>query len=171
MSDFQECENMPRAFREICRGERLSLKRVNRYRKSWGLHGIGDTQAASFNSGLPDITTIKAPHRKGPGSHLHDLLQSIGITPRSNCSCQSTATKMDDKGVEWCQLNRNDLVDDFRRNSSRYSWGETLKAAWAAMSTGLVWSLSPFDPHGSLVDEAIRRARGDLSASQPGAEQ
>jgi hypothetical protein len=47
--------------------------------------------------------------------------------------------------------------------AGRYGWGTVIMAACRAIYSGLAWRLSPTDPYGSLVDEAIRRAEeGDV---------
>jgi hypothetical protein len=65
---------------------------------------------------------------------------------------------MDRLGVEYCRQNRDVLLNKMRGTAAKYSWGETLIAAWKTATTGLLWATGVSDPIGGLFDEACRRA-------------
>lgn len=66
---------------------------------------------------------------------------------------------MDAGGVAWCQANRDEILMWLRSEQSRSGWAAKLKAAALAVTTGLAFRLDVSDLPGSLLDEALRRAR------------
>lgn len=95
---------------------------------------------------------------QGPGSELWRLLVSLGIRHKPSCDCLGLAERMNAWGPVGCRLARQEIVEQLRRNSQAYGWGDVAGAAIKAVATGLAWRLSPIDPYGSLLDESIRRA-------------
>lgn len=94
----------------------------------------------------------------GPGGHLKAIIATLGINPAPSCECNAKARTMDTWGVAKCKENRNTIVGWLRDGAPKWGWIDTIKAAAAAVTTGLAFKLDLLDPFGSLVDEAIRRA-------------
>ena len=105
---------------------------------------------------LPTVEDILAG--TGPGSQLWRLLASIGVHHSPDCPCLSTAAQMNDWTPAGCRAHCAEIVASLESQRHRYGWSGTLKAALQSVRTGLAFRLSPLDPLGSLVDEAIRLA-------------
>lgn len=93
----------------------------------------------------------------GPGTQLMKLLHHLGVHP-GNCRCNKRAKQMDEWGPEGCRTHRDEIAGWLREEAASNSWRLLATALARTVTTGLVFSLSPLDPFGSLVDEAIRRA-------------
>lgn len=115
----------------------------------------------------------------GPGTELKRLLAEIGV-PQGWCEgCKKRAEAMDQGGVQWCRENRATIIgwlreaeEKFARDAAALARGDgkeptskqvskaktaqRWKVGWEAAKQ-LFW-ISPVDPHGSFVDEAIKRA-------------
>jgi hypothetical protein len=96
----------------------------------------------------------------GPGSQLWNMLaDDFGIDHKPNCPCLSTAERMNSLGPEGCKENRRELIRAIKEGKALYSWRETVFAAIKGTASGAIISyINPFDPLGSLIDEAVRRA-------------
>jgi hypothetical protein len=105
---------------------------------------------------------VVAPNA-GPGTELLLLLSSLGITEKPGCDCK--AATMDAWGVDGCRERRDEIAGWLRENQDKFGWREKLAAVTAAVESGLVFSINVFDPFGSIVDEAIRRAGQAATAS------
>lgn len=95
---------------------------------------------------------------KGPGSHLSDILKSLGFPP---CQlCKDMAAKMDEWGVDGCKLpeNRETILKRLRDQAAAAGWWEANRARALAVSTGIAFKLNWLDPAPSLLDLAIERA-------------
>jgi hypothetical protein len=46
----------------------------------------------------------------GPGTELKKILSSVGIHAKPNCACNRKARIMDERGIEWCQKNINQII-------------------------------------------------------------
>ena len=55
----------------------------------------------------------------GPGSELKKLLKKIGITASPDCSCNARARLMDERGIEWCEANIDEIVGWLREEASK----------------------------------------------------
>lgn len=109
-----------------------------------------------------DPATQPAPVQiGGPGTELKALIASLGIQPKPNCGCNRLAAEMDAWGVAGCRTRHHEICGRIKDNAAEWGWSLALsvpKAAAKALTTGLVFSINPLDPIGSLVTEAIRRA-------------
>ena len=55
----------------------------------------------------------------GPGTELKKLLKLIGITASPDCSCNARARLMDERGIEWCEANIDEIVGWLREEASK----------------------------------------------------
>lgn len=94
--------------------------------------------------------------RGGPGTELKKMTAELGAKYCS--SCEGTAHWMDTLGVEGCRRERAAIVERINANRKKLPWVDQLELAAKAVTHVFEWQLSPLDPIGSLVDEAIRRA-------------
>jgi hypothetical protein len=46
----------------------------------------------------------------GPGTELKKLLGKIGITASPTCSCNARARQMDERGIQWCRDNLDEIA-------------------------------------------------------------
>lgn len=46
----------------------------------------------------------------GAGTQLKKLLAKMGIKSTENCSCNARARTMNERGIEWCEQNVNEIV-------------------------------------------------------------
>jgi len=125
---------------------------------------------------LPADRLLAVESGAGVGSQIWRLLAEIGVHHDPRCDCLTWAEKLNVWGVVGCRLARHEIVDHLRTARKQYGWARSIQAAAksAAHAVGDLaagrrpW-LDPFDPYGSLVDEAIRRAEiAEQSTSVPG---
>jgi hypothetical protein len=107
--------------------------------------------SASMTSDLGHLTS-----GTGPGSEFKQLLAELGIEPDASCDCELHVAQMNEWGIEGCRRHRDEIVGWLREACERLGWKERIAAAAKAVTSGLAFRLSPTDPIGSLVDEAIR---------------
>lgn len=122
----------------------------------------------------------------GPGTEMKRLLKELSI-PAGWCEgCEKRAQSMDTNGVQWCKANRATIVgwlveaeQKFAADAAKAARGDgqeptakqiakaqtaqRWRTGWEAAKQ-LFW-ISPVDPHGSFVDEAIRRAEAKQADS------
>ena len=55
----------------------------------------------------------------GPGTELKRLLKMIGIMATPNCQCNQRAKVMDERGVQWCRDNIEEIVDWLKEESDK----------------------------------------------------
>lgn len=134
------------------------------YRLAWDA-GRGPGQI-KFRSTTPPkknpdgkkLQTSVGHKTKGVGDHMKDVTAELKLTMKHGCGCKPLAAEMNRLGPDGCRLNRDKLVEKLKVNAKRYSWGDVMQAAVAAVLTGLAWKINPADVYGSLLDESIRRA-------------
>jgi hypothetical protein len=91
-----------------------------------------------------------------PGTELMALIEEVGLKPTAKCKCPQRAQLMDRWGVQGCQVARPTIVGWLKEGFDEVSWREAL-AAGVRLIRQAEW-FRPWDPFGSLIDEAIRRA-------------
>jgi hypothetical protein len=101
----------------------------------------------------------------GPGTKLHELLESLGIRPAISCRCKEMMAQMDEWGVDGCRLHFTEIVNVMEEDAKRYKWADRVTAGGKVILEGLTFKVNPFNPIPSLVLEAIRRAEVDPPAS------
>lgn len=55
----------------------------------------------------------------GVGTKLKKLLSYVGIKSTANCSCNQKARTMDERGVEWCEQNKETIVGWLREEAGK----------------------------------------------------
>ncbi|MBX3447940.1 MAG: hypothetical protein KF777_00185 [Planctomycetaceae bacterium] len=124
------------------------------------------------------ITPRPAP-TYGVGSELKKLLAELNI-PSAWCeTCEGRAALMDAGGPQWCLSNRATIIGWLQEAETRFARHAALvergdgieptekqiakaktaqrwRVGWNA-ARQLLW-VNPLDPHGSLINEAVRRA-------------
>lgn len=120
---------------------------LNKYKK------ILIVQAISSNN---DKKLKAILNGKGVGSRLWFLLEKLGIKHKASCGCIVLAEKMNSWGIDGCNKNRKEIIDNMSKNAKLYGWGDIGKAVTKAIFSGLAFKLSIKDPFGSLLNEAIR---------------
>lgn len=55
----------------------------------------------------------------GVGTKLKGLLSMVGIKASENCSCNQRARAMDERGVEWCEENKETIVGWLREEAGK----------------------------------------------------
>lgn len=102
----------------------------------------------------------------GPGTELIAIMAELGIREKPNCTCRSTAKKMDQLGVDGCEQQRDWIVSQLEANAAKWSWLETLKIAANNVTNPLALSLAfRGSIYHALLDEAIARAKDRLAIS------
>jgi hypothetical protein len=96
--------------------------------------------------------------QKGPGTQFKLLTGQLGLHNRGGCNCDKLLKRMNEYGVAGCREHRYELLAYLHDNASRYGWTDKAKAGILAIRTGLLFRIDPFDPIGSLFDEAVRLA-------------
>lgn len=126
----------------------------------------------------PDRSALQAiSEGVGVGSQLWRLLGELGVHHDPSCDCLSWAERLNAWGPIGCRLARAEIVERLRTARKEYGWWRSIQAAVRAATnaatdlvTGRPPWLNPLDPYGSLVDEAIRRAKASLTAVPTGRE-
>ena len=66
----------------------------------------------------PDAPT-EPPQTHGTGTELKKLLSRVGITASPDCSCNARARLMDERGIEWCEANVEEIVGWLREEATK----------------------------------------------------
>jgi hypothetical protein len=117
------------------------------------------------NSPSSQEPSVPAPPH-GPGTELKALLTTLGIEPTGGCTCNAKVLQMDIWGIGECRRRRDEIAGWLRDRQTEWGLSDKLTAVGRAFLTGLAFRLSPVDPFGSLVDEAIRRAEAQCPRGQ-----
>ena len=59
------------------------------------------------------------PASQGPGAELKSLLARVGIKAKANCSCNAKARLMDERGIDWCEANIEEIVGWLREEATK----------------------------------------------------
>jgi hypothetical protein len=96
----------------------------------------------------------------GPGTELHKILSSFGVTQQPGCDCKAKEDQMDKWGVDGCRKNYETIVQWMREGSERWGYGAALRAAAShpIAALKLATKINWIDPFPGLVTESIRRA-------------
>lgn len=62
---------------------------------------------------------LNAGPSHGPGTELKKLLKKVGITASPTCSCNARARLMDERGIEWCEANVDEIVGWLREEATK----------------------------------------------------
>jgi hypothetical protein len=95
---------------------------------------------------------------QGVGSQMWNLLEELGVQHTPTCPCLAWAERMNKWGPAGCRANRQAITAHMADSAKNYKWGDVAKAVAKAVQSGLAFRLSPLDPFGTLLNEAIRRA-------------
>lgn len=98
------------------------------------------------------------PPASGPGTELTGILHALGLRDESQCQCRERAYQMNAWGITGCREHFEEIVDWLRESYERLGWQEKLKAAMAAVGSGLALKIDPRDLARSLVELAIEMA-------------
>lgn len=101
------------------------------------------------------------PHKpipKGCGLILKQLFDSLSVAQSRNCGCDEMMARMNMLGWKGCIIHRDELRAEIIKNYKQLGLLEraTVKtfAGVSAIAHGLY--ISPLDPIGSILDEALR---------------
>jgi hypothetical protein len=90
---------------------------------------------------------------------MKQLIQILRLEKSVGCKrCDEMMEKMNAWGPGGCRAHRAEIVEHLRTSYKEVSYTALAKAAASGILSGLALRLNPFDPLGSLVDEAIRRS-------------
>lgn len=96
----------------------------------------------------------------GPGTEMFQITKELGITEKPNCTCRATAKKMDELGIDGCELQREWIVQQLEANAAKWSWLEKLQIAANNVTNPLALSIAfRGNTYHALLDEAIARAK------------
>jgi len=56
----------------------------------------------------------------GVGTAVKELIGYFGLQPVSGCSCEKAAAEWDAKGVEWCEQNKEVLINTLVSNAAKH---------------------------------------------------
>jgi hypothetical protein len=107
------------------------------------------------------LTLTKPKPTGGPGTELKKILDELGFKQKPSCPCAEVQAKMDQWGADGCQepANLAWIIAQMEANAAKYSWLEKVQVAMSAAASPLAFVINPMDIYGSLVREAIRRAK------------
>ena len=78
-----------------------------------------DAQFAAIAAKYRDAPARKEPPAGGPGTELKAMLAMLGISASPNCSCNARARLMDERGIEWCEANIDEIVGWLREEATK----------------------------------------------------
>lgn len=109
---------------------------------------------------LEDGRRLQIPKAKGfgPGTELKLILKNIGVEERPGCDCNGKMNQMDNWGVKGCREHFDEIVKWMREGMAKWGWYDKMKAAAAAVKTGLALQINWFDPWPDMVNMAIEEA-------------
>lgn len=55
----------------------------------------------------------------GAGTELKKLLKLIGITASPTCSCNARAKTMDENGIQWCEDNKDTIIEWLQEEANK----------------------------------------------------
>lgn len=67
----------------------------------------------------PVRENVQLPQAAGPGTELKKLLKKVGIEATPTCSCNARACLMDERGIEWCENNLDEIVGWLREEATK----------------------------------------------------
>lgn len=111
----------------------------------------------------PTVPVWPWPPGFGPGTELGKILATIGVKDKPSCDCTAKRNQMDRWGVSGCREHRDTILQWMREGSERWGYGERLRAAAAAVVTGLAFHINWADPFPDLIDMAIATEEKRLS--------
>lgn len=98
---------------------------------------------------------------------MKKLLTELGIKSQLCEGCTGFAKWMDSVGVDGCRKERAKIVERLAKQKESSTWLTQATVATRLFTTGLILSIDPRDPLGSLVDIAISRAEAKLTTECP----
>lgn len=89
-----------------------------------------------------------------------EITKELGIEAKPNCTCRATAKKMDELGIEGCELKREWIVRQLEANAAKWSWLEVLQIAASNVTNPLALAIAfRGSIYHALLDEAIARSK------------
>lgn len=80
---------------------------------------IAEPGTVAFLSAADRSRTQPASAETGPGTELKKLLAKVGIAASPDCSCNARARLMDERGIEWCEANLDEIVGWLREEATK----------------------------------------------------
>ena len=99
----------------------------------------------------------------GPGSHLKQLFESVGIYPKPGCRCLHIMQKMNNWGPAECRRRIMWIVTALEDDAVLYGWGDHLAARLRASLSGLALHVNWMNPYYDLVIIAIAKSEDTSS--------
>jgi hypothetical protein len=75
-----------------------------------------DTSHPSYPS---SAKVQKVEIESGVGTELKKLLKLIGITASPTCSCNARAKTMDENGTQWCEDNKDTIIEWLKEEANK----------------------------------------------------
>lgn len=99
----------------------------------------------------------------GVGDCLYEITQELGVEAKEGCSCKSLRRKLNELGVQGCEMQREWIVQQLEANAAKWSWLEVLQIAASNVANPLALAIAfRGNIYHALLDEAIERARARL---------
>lgn len=83
----------------------------------WTIDTESEFYPRTAKPGREHLATPAPTH--GAGTELKKLLQKVGITASPDCSCNARARLMDERGIEWCEANVEEIVGWLREEATK----------------------------------------------------
>lgn len=110
-----------------------------------------------YTEAKPTLPVVK-PY--GVGDAMTEVMQSLGIREKVNCSCKALAAKMNEFGIDGCERKKDWIISELKANAEKYSWIETLTIAAQNITNPFAISLVlSGDLYESLFDAAMTKAK------------
>lgn len=95
----------------------------------------------------------------GVGTQVKRVLVELGVYASSGCNCEEKAYEWDKNGIEWCEANKELLIQALREKQNKLGWVESLLLKASAVFSKIAWTLDIQDPATGIIEEAIKRAK------------
>lgn len=119
------------------------------------VHAMRSKAAMAMGRDVGHPKPVAVPSKEPVGTKLKEVIEECGLKQPPGCSCNAWTVRMNQWGIEGCQLNRSVILEHLADASKKSGWMDLIKVAARGYLTT-----------GSLLDEAIKRAHQPHSISQ-----
>jgi hypothetical protein len=93
------------------------------------------------------------------------MLKDLGVTPKSDCGCNTDAAEMDKLGPDGVRAVAAKFAANMRERARKLGWLAYAAIVAKAVKRGLVFD--PRDPYTGMIEEACRRAEKKALVETP----
>lgn len=104
----------------------------------------------------------------GVGTHLANLISSLGLKPMHECGCTDMQSQLDSMTIEQIEKLKPQFEVLLNNKQKQLGWVQYIQTIGQALRTGLFLKLDIMNPAKGLLEEAIRLAKLDRTNLESG---